>query len=203
MRRTFLRTLQTPAVERAQAKAYGHARAAPRDDGTVPGLGSDERSFIAARDSFYLASVGETGWPYVQHRGGPPGFLRVIDDTHLGFADYRGNRQLITTGNVSSNDHVTLFLMDYPARERLKIIGHVQVLPAREVASFTPPLTAPAGTVIERVFVITVAGFDWNCSQHITPRYTADEVAAATQPLRDRIVELETQLAAGIRASRP
>jgi uncharacterized protein len=196
MRRTYLRTLQTPAVERAQASAYGRARPAPSAEGKPQILGPDERAFIRARDSFYLASVGETGWPYIQHRGGPKGFLRVLDDTHLAFADYRGNRQLITTGNVAISDRVALFLMDYPARERLKIIGRAHVLPLAQAADIVANLPAPPDAALERVFVIEAIGFDWNCSQHITPRYTAEEVAEATQPLRERIAELEIRLAA-------
>jgi predicted pyridoxine 5'-phosphate oxidase superfamily flavin-nucleotide-binding protein len=191
----LLHSLQTPAVERAQKAAYGRSRSLPTPSDSNQPLGSEEVAFISARDSFYLASVGETGWPYVQHRGGPRGFLGVIDASHLAFADYPGNRQLITTGNVSTTDRVSLFLMNYPARERLKIIGHARVHPPDDVPNLLPQLIAPPGKRIERVFVIEVVGFDWNCPQYITPRFTAEEVAEATQSLRDRITELETLLA--------
>lgn len=158
-------------------------------------LGPREAAFIAARDSFYIATVGETGWPYVQHRGGPKGFLRVIDERTLGFADFAGNRQYITAGNLQANDRVSLILVDYAGRQRLKILGR-----AREIASDEDELLsrlAPEGhdVRIERGLVIEVAGFDWNCPQHITPRYTADEVADAVAPLHARIAELEAVVA--------
>jgi len=190
----YLDTLLTPAVIAAQTRAYGAAMAtghAPAGDG----LGEDERAFIAARDSFYMATVTETGWPYVQHRGGPAGFLRVLGPTALAFADFRGNRQLLTTGNAAANDRVALFLMDYPQRARLKIIGRVRVIDARENPALAARFTDPGvrGSV-ERLFLIDVVGFDWNCPKFITPRYTAAEVADVTGPWRRRIAELEEQL---------
>jgi predicted pyridoxine 5'-phosphate oxidase superfamily flavin-nucleotide-binding protein len=184
----------TPAVERAQIAAYGRARVPPERTGVVQALGPEEISFIAARDSFYLATVSENGWPYVQHRGGPKGFVRVVGDSRLAFGDYTGNHQLLSTGNVKALGRVALFLMDYPARERFKIIGHARVLSVAEAGDLASQLSAPPGVRIERVFSIEVVGFDWNCSKYITPRFTADEVAEATQPLRDRIAELEAQL---------
>lgn len=193
MRNTFLRTMTTPAVERAQRQAYGRSRV-PGESKAPGALGSDEVAFIAARDSFYLASVSETGWPYVQHRGGPEGFLAVTGPAQLAFGDYGGNRQLLSTGNLAGNDRVALFLMDYPARERLKIIGRARVLALADAGDLAERLLAPSHGRIERVFVIDVTGFDWNCSQHITPRFTAGEVAEATEPLRERIRELEARL---------
>ena len=154
-------------------------------------MGPEEAAFIAARDSFYLASVGETGWPYVQHRGGPRGFLRLAGPSTLVFPDYAGNRQLISTGNVAVVNRVSLFLMDYPARERLKILGTCRVMPMAEVAGFAPLPGEPAP---ERVFVVDVIGYDWNCPKYITPRYTAEEVEEAVRPLRERIAELEARL---------
>jgi predicted pyridoxine 5'-phosphate oxidase superfamily flavin-nucleotide-binding protein len=188
--------VSTPGVRRAQSDYYGRSmdpRGAPERDP----LGEDELQFIAARDSFYLATVNEAGWPYVQHRGGPPGFLRVLGPNSLGFADYRGNRQLISTGNVAANDRVSLFLMDYPNQTRLKILGHLQVEDARAHPERVRQLTVPGeAAAVERLFLIDVVAFDWNCPQHITPRFTAAEVATATQPLRDRIAALEAQLRA-------
>ena len=190
----FLDTLVTPAIAAAQTHYYGMGRAtggAPTRDE----LGADERAFIAARDSFYMASVTETGWPYVQHRGGPAGFLRVLGPTELAFADFRGNRQLLSTGNTAANDRVALFLMDYPQRTRLKIIGHARVLDAREEPELAARLAEPeTRRSVERLFLIDVVGFDWNCPKFITPRYTAAEVEEATAPLRRRIAELEKQL---------
>jgi len=190
----YLDTLITPAVTAAQTRYYGAAMAA----GDAPAgdeLGEDERGFIAARDSFYMATVTETGWPYMQHRGGPAGFLRVLGPTSLAFADFRGNRQLLSTGNAAANDRVALFLMDYPQRTRLKIIGHAQVLDARENPELAAQLADPgAKRIVERLFLIEVVGFDWNCPKFITPRYTAAEVEEFAAPLRRRVAELEAQL---------
>lgn len=172
----FLQTLFTPSVLAAQAHAYGQARTAPPALETDP-LGEDESAFIAARDSFYLATVSENGWPYVQHRGGAPGFLRVLNSALLAFADYKGNRQLLTTGNLAVNDRVTLFLMDYPNRTRLKIIGHARVEDAKERPEMIATLADTAATrLVERYIFIDVVSFDWNCQQYITPRYTLEEV---------------------------
>jgi predicted pyridoxine 5'-phosphate oxidase superfamily flavin-nucleotide-binding protein len=153
----------------------------------------DEVDFIAARDSFYMATVSETGWPYVQHRGGPPGFLKVLDPTTLGFADFRGNRQYITLGNLAVNDRAALILVDYPNRQRLKILAHVE---ARDLAN-DPELAARLALPgykgkVERGFVLRLERFDWNCPQHITPRFTAAELA----PLRARVEQLEAENAA-------
>lgn len=190
----YLDTLITPAVTAAQTRYYG----AGMETGDSPArdeLGEDERAFIAARDSFYLATVTETGWPYLQHRGGAAGFLRVLGPTSLGFADFRGNRQLLSTGNAAANDRVALFLMDYPQRTRLKIIGHARVIDARENPALAAQLADPgARRIVERLFLIDVVGFDWNCPKFITPRYTAAEVEEATEPLRRRIAALEEQL---------
>jgi predicted pyridoxine 5'-phosphate oxidase superfamily flavin-nucleotide-binding protein len=143
-------------------------------------IGAREAAYIAERDTFYLASVGDSGWPYVQHRGGPKGFLKVLDEGRLGYADFRGNTQLVSVGNVSVDDRVSLILMDYPRRKRLKILGHMQVHNAQEVA---PELLQQVQldeyrAEVERVVVIEVAAFDWNCPQHITRRYTEEEFLA-------------------------
>jgi predicted pyridoxine 5'-phosphate oxidase superfamily flavin-nucleotide-binding protein len=150
-------------------------------------LGRSEIAFISARDSFYIASVSETGWPYVQFRGGPPGFLRVLDERTLGFADFRGNRQYVTAGNVTTNDRVSLFLMDYPNKRRLKIFGRIRTLPIDEDASLKRHITMPEyGGLVERAILIGVEAFNWNCPQHITPRYTAAECAALGKGPRPR-----------------
>jgi predicted pyridoxine 5'-phosphate oxidase superfamily flavin-nucleotide-binding protein len=138
-------------------------------------LGESEADFIGARDSFYLASVSETGWPYIQHRGGPKGFVRVLDETTIGFADFSGNRQYVTAGNVAGNDRVSLFLMDYPNRTRLKILGHARQIGLKDEA--LERLIVPGYRArVERGFIVTIAAFDWNCPQHITPRFTIDEI---------------------------
>lgn len=197
MTHKFFEVAFTPRIIEEQRKQYGTTYPTPRglpDDR----LGAAERAFVEARDSFYVASVSESGWPYVQHRGGEPGFLRVLDDSTLVFPDYSGNRQLVTTGNLAHDDRVALFLMDYRGRRRLKILGHADVLPidAPELAGLDPHNPALGDSPpIERVFRIRVVAFDWNCPKFIPPRFTADEVAQHSASLEARIGELETQLA--------
>ncbi len=169
----FQRITLTPAVLRAQERYNGRAAQLPANSGLSgpAALGEEEIRFIRARDSFYIATVNEDGWPYIQHRGGPVGFLKVLDPRTLGFADFRGNRQLQTTGNLSANDKVALFLMDYTNRERLKILGHAEVLDPESHPDLAAQLTVPDYPgVVERLFVIRIAGSDWNCPQHIRPR---------------------------------
>ena len=190
----YLDLMFTDAVCRAQAQYYGQAgkiAGAPDRDQ----LGQAEAEFIAARDSFYLGSISESGWPYIQHRGGPAGFLRLLNETTLVFADYKGNRQLLSTGNLSVNDRVALFLMDYKNRERLKILGHTRI----EDAHAHPKLTEQVADLnmrssVERLVFIDVVAFDWNCPKYITPRYSAEEVEEVIGPLRTRITELEAKL---------
>jgi len=142
-----------------------------------------------------MATVTETGWPYMQHRGGAPGFLRVVNPTQLAFADYKGNRQLLSTGNLTTNDRVCLFLMGYPQRTRLKILGHAHVEDARQHPELVAQIAEPAvHRIVERLFFIDVVSFDWNCPKYITPRYTAAEVEEVVAPLRQRIAELEAQI---------
>jgi predicted pyridoxine 5'-phosphate oxidase superfamily flavin-nucleotide-binding protein len=196
MAEKFLELLVADSVRNAQERYYGKAnRQTPGADREFDPLTDDEIQFIRSRDSFYMATVSETGWPYMQHRGGRPGFLRVLSPTQLAFADYRGNRQMLSTGNLAANDRVTLFLMDYPRRERLKILGHARVEDARAhpelVAQFAEP---ESRSLVERLFFIDVVSFDWNCAKYITPRYTAAEVEEALAPLKRRITELETEL---------
>lgn len=200
----FLHTTFTPAVLRAQAAAYGRAQAVPPAPASDE-LGVAEEAFIRRRDSFYLASVNAEGWPYLQHRGGPPGFLRVLDPRTLAFADLSGNRQLLTTGNLATNPRVALFLMDYPRRERLKLLAHAEILSAAAnpelAAAVAPPGLPPR--LVERLFRLRVVGLDWNCPKYITPRFTAEEIEQATAPLRQRISELEAALAVACGASPP
>jgi predicted pyridoxine 5'-phosphate oxidase superfamily flavin-nucleotide-binding protein len=170
----------TQSVKAAQEQ-YGsraqnerlHQNFGPNDQ-----LTSREIDFIAHRDTFYLATVSETGWPYVQHRGGPPGFLKVLGANQLAYADFRGNTQLISVGNLSKDDRCSLILMDYPNRRRLKLLGHMRVEDARKVS---PDLRAQIELsgyrgLVERVVFIDVVAFDWNCPQHITQRYTETEI---------------------------
>lgn len=193
----FLEILSTPSVIKAQACYYDRPARMPA--GTRPdSLTAEEIQFIRARDSFYMATVSESGWPYVQHRGGKPGFLRVLSPAQIGFADFRGNRQLLSTGHLAANNRVALFLMDYPHRDRLKILGHARVEDARAHPELARELAEPETRgLVERVFLIRVVSFDWNCSQHITPRHTDAEVEEVVAPMRRRIAELEAQLRAG------
>lgn len=194
MAERFMQTVLTPSVLAAQDYYYGrHAvvDSAPERDP----LTEEERVFIEARDSFYMATVTENGWPYVQHRGGKPGFLRVTSPTHVAFPDYKGNRQMLSTGNLATNDRVALFLMDYARKERLKILGHARVEDARRHPGLVEQLAEPeARALVERLFFIEVLSFDWNCPKYITPRYTAADMEAAVAPLKQRIARLETQL---------
>ena len=182
----------TDAVCRAQTQYYGRAgkiAGAPERDP----LSQAEVEFIAARDSFYLGSISESGWPYIQHRGGPQGFLRVINETTLVFADYKGNRQLLTTGNVSMNDRVALFLMDYKNRERLKILGHARVDDARLHPELVVQVSDPKlRSSVERLAFIDVVSFDWNCPKYITPRYSVAEVEELAGPLRAQLRAVKT-----------
>ena len=194
MAETFLELLVTPSVVKEQERYYGHSQRTP-GGAKSDALTDDEIQFIRSRDSFYLATVSESGWPYVQHRGGQPGFLHVVNPTTLAYADYKGNRQMLSTGNVAVNDRVCLFLMDYPRRTRLKILGHARVKDARQHPELAAKFAAPhVQNIVERVFFINVVSFDWNCPKYITPRYTAADVEEAVAPLRQRIAELEAQL---------
>ncbi|MEO8315262.1 MAG: pyridoxamine 5'-phosphate oxidase family protein [Pseudomonadota bacterium] len=153
-----------------------------------------ETRFIGERDSFYMATVSETGWPYVQHRGGPRGFLKVVDDRTLAFADYSGNRQYISLGNLAADGRAALILVDYAQRTRLKMYVHVETVAPAADPALTALVTVPGYKArIERIFVLRLSAFDWNCPQHITPRFTETEIEEATRPLRERLAQLEAE----------
>lgn len=153
------------------------------------GFSDREAAFITMRDSFYMATVSEDGWPYIQHRGGPRGFLKVLSPTQLGFADYRGNRQYVSVGNLQNEKRVSLFLMDYPNRARLKLLGRATVQEAADNPTLAAQLDIDGQGKVERLFTIEVDAFDWNCPQFITPRFTEDELAANLTPM---VEELQT-----------
>ena len=191
----FLDIASTPSVRAAQA-ANGSREMWEKFKGhrTFDRFTDDEVAFIAARDSFYMATVSETGWPYVQHRGGPRGFLKVLDEKTLGFADFRGNLQYISVGNLAANDRASLILVDYPNRARLKILAHVEMRSIAADSELAERLAVPGYKAkLERACLLALETFDWNCPQHITPRYTIDEVQAAVAPLQARIAELEEE----------
>jgi predicted pyridoxine 5'-phosphate oxidase superfamily flavin-nucleotide-binding protein len=157
-------------------------------------LGSLEADFISQRDSFYMSSVSETGWPYLQHRGGPVGFMRILDNKTIGFADFQGNRQYVSTGNFQKNDRVSLFFMDYPNKRRLKVLGRARQVGLEEkelLAEFDSPNYRAH---VERGFEIKIEAFDWNCPQHITPRFTQSQVDELMAPLVEEIRELKFKL---------
>lgn len=189
----------TPAVKREQEKHRSrHLYARAESQGiAVARLTPDEQEFIAGRDGFYMATVSETGWPYIQYRGGYKGFLHVLDDRTLGFADLRGNRQYISTGNLKGSDKVALFLMDYPTQSRLKILGRAEIHEddAQAPEWMEKLRMAQEKTPAERAVVIHVEAFDWNCQQHITPRYSEEELTRILEPMRRRMEGLEKELA--------
>lgn len=196
----YLETMITTDVLKAQEHAYGESQEV-RGTPTRDALGPSEAAFLAARDSFFMATVNADGWPYLQHRGGPAGFLKQLDEHTVAFADLRGNGQLLSTGNVAGNDRVALFLIDYPSRTRLKLMGRARVVDARDDAALADRLapTPALRTKVERCFVIDVLSFDWNCPAWITPRWTRTEVEELVAPLRARIAELEARPAPGPR----
>jgi predicted pyridoxine 5'-phosphate oxidase superfamily flavin-nucleotide-binding protein len=186
----------TPVIKALQER-YGSRKQYARREASgfaQDGLGPSETEFLAEADSFYMASIGETGWPYVQHRGGPAGFLKAIDAHTIAFADFRGNKQYITTGNLMTDDRVALILVDYPRQARLKIIGHAKILEGAAAKEWIGKLKDPDyDAEIERVFIIHVDAFDWNCQQHITPRFTEEQIRAALQPIEARMQVLEQE----------
>jgi predicted pyridoxine 5'-phosphate oxidase superfamily flavin-nucleotide-binding protein len=166
------------------------ARATPGPDP----LTDDEHEFLSQRDGFYIASVSQTGWPYVQFRGGPVGFVRVLDDHTLGWADFQGNLQYISTGNITADDRVALFAMDYIHRRRLKIFGYARITTAEDDAALAASLAVPGyDAVVERAVIVSVEAFDWNCQQHITPRFTAAELEPHLSVLRDEVAHLRAE----------
>ena len=183
------------------AAGTGTLYAASYPDRTAAELGPDDRAFLESRTSLYLASVSETGWPYVQHRGGPAGFLKILSGTSIGFADYRGNRQFISSGNLAAGDgRVSVFLMDYPRKSRMKIQGIAQMCDASENPELAGILKTEGQGRVERLVTIEIVAMDWNCPQFITPRFDSAEIAQLVGPELDkqsaRIAELEAEIAA-------
>jgi ferredoxin-NADP reductase/predicted pyridoxine 5'-phosphate oxidase superfamily flavin-nucleotide-binding protein len=177
--RAFARIAFTQNVQAAQERmgSRNAYRSAELGELEVAELSPHEIEFIGARDSFYQGTVGESGWPYVQHRGGPPGFLKVLGPRTIGYADYSGNRQYISVGNLAGDDRVSLFLMDYPAQRRLKIWGRARIVEEDSEPGLLAQLESPSYRArVERGVVIAVEAFDWNCPKYITPRYTEQEV---------------------------
>jgi uncharacterized protein len=186
----------TPLVKKLQER-YGSRRQYERMEKSgepQDTLTAFEEEFLADRDTFYMSTTGATGWPYVQHRGGPKGFLKVIDNRTLAFADFRGNKQYISTGNLLSDDRVALIFVDYPRQARLKILGRVKIFEGHEADSWLPRVRVSGyKAVIERVYLIAIEAYDWNCPQHIIPRYTAEEIREGMEDVEKRIQALNEE----------
>lgn len=196
MRRKFTEIAFTSGVKEAQTR-YGSREMYENfvEQGITEDVLTDkEIEFIEARDSFYLGTISSNGYPYIQFRGGATGFLKIIDEKTIGFADFKGNLQYISVGNLTENNRVFLFLMDYAHRRRLKIWGRAEVIDNNSelIAKLIVP-DYPAA--VERGIIIEIDAMSWNCPQHIPLKYTETELAAKTAPLEAKIRELETKLA--------
>src|ERR1700677_1310556 len=194
----YLEIATSDAVKHLQERwgsrsSYGRLESGPV---TNQQLGPEEVEFIEAQDTFCLASGNENGWPYIQHRGGSPGFLKVLDDNLLGFPDFKGNRQYLSFGNILKNPRVSLFLIDYPARARLKIFGQAKLVEGDHLpAALRKIENDPGATSVERGIIIQVEAFHWNCPKYIVPRFTETQVRSLVDPLIKRIKDLEAKLA--------
>ena len=184
MGRRFAAIAFTAEVRRQQDRhgsraLYARVQERGSDDAA---LGAQEAEFLSRANGFYIATVGENGWPYVQHRGGPRGFLRVLSPSRIGFADFRGNRQYVSVGNAVNSDRAAIIVMDYANPRRLKLLGHLRFVDVSEAEpALVHALHLPGYPAkVERIALIDVVGFDWNCPQHITRRFTLDE-----QPLNE------------------
>jgi uncharacterized protein len=198
MAKNFAAIAYSDTVKQMQEKLGSRATYARMERDTyIDGLTDNEVDFIAQRDSFYMASIGENGFPYIQHRGGPKGFLKVLDSKRIGFIDFKGNMQYITVGNLATNNNVALIMVDYPARARLKVFARAEIIELKnnpelygllnlEDYKFKP----------ERMMVLNIEAYDWNCPQHITPRYSAEEIEQAFAPQRNRMMQLEEEVKA-------
>lgn len=197
MKRNYA-TLAFTDIVKALQERYGSRKVYARleQKTTVDGLTDREISFIRDRDTCYLASIGQNGFPYVQHRGGPKGFLHVLDSQTLAFADYQGNRQYISVGNILTHPKVSLILMDYARRTRLKLYATAEIVELTDRPDLLAQLTSADDQLIsERMIVLHVEAFDWNCPQHITPRYSVDEINQVLLPLQEQIADLKAQVA--------
>ena len=193
----YVELMFTPHVKDIQeergARTF-HAGSEQPDAPVKEALGQEEKEFIASRDSFYMASVTETGWPYIQHQGGPVGFLKTLDEFTLGFADYSGAMRRVSIGNLASNDRVVLFLMDYLQQRRLKLFGRARLVDIYDDAGLMERLRERCPAMVELGVVISVEGFNWNCNQRITPRFNEAELAEALAPVRKQLQEQDKEI---------
>ncbi|MEM7075982.1 MAG: pyridoxamine 5'-phosphate oxidase family protein [Pseudomonadota bacterium] len=194
MTKAFYDRLFTDAVralQERQGSARLYARALSPDAPEDATLGPDERSFIAMRDGFYQATISASGWPYVQFRGGPRGFLKVLDNRTLGYADYRGNRQYISDGNLATDDRIAMILVDYPNSARLKVLGRARLTEDQETCARVLDTGYKAHP--ERAVVVDVEAFDWNCPQHIPVRLTVEELQPILAPFQQELAQLRAE----------
>ena len=203
MANAFVEICFTPSVKAAQS-LYGSRQANmdfEKSEDPRNSIGGREAEFIVERDSFYQATVSESDWPYVQHRGGPKGFLKVLDERTLGYADFRGNVQYLSVGNLNANDRVSLILMDYPNRRRLKIWGRARIVHESDEPDLIAQLeVATYRARVERGIIIHVEAYEWNCPQHITPRYSEAEIEGLLAPLLEENRLLKAQASAAPKA---
>ncbi|HTE28714.1 pyridoxamine 5'-phosphate oxidase family protein [Flavitalea sp.] len=186
----------TEAIKKLQEKAGSRASYARLENNTyVEGLTGNEIEFIRERDSFYMASIGENGFPYIQHRGGPKGFLKILDAKRIGFIDFRGNMQYISVGNIETNNNVSLIMVDYPAMARLKILAKAVVIDLKDDPALYDSLNLPDYKFkAERMMTFNIEAYDWNCPQHIAPRYTLEEIQEAFAPQTKLIEKMEEEI---------
>jgi len=189
----YLNVLFSPTVKAVQEQNGSRDLYAKRDSASEPDrLTAREAQFIAARESFYMASVNASGWPYIQHRGGPTGFIKILGERTLGFADFRGNRQYVSVGNFAGDNRIALFMMDYARRARLKLLGRARPVNLGAMPELEVMLVDEGyGAQVERGIIIDVEAYDWNCSQHITERFTMAEIDPTIEILKSRIAEME------------
>lgn len=187
-------TPEVRSMQQRMGSADGYARFLSDERNGGDEIGPREAQFISLRDGFFQATVSSSGWPYVQFRGGKPGFLKVLDSRTIGFADVRGNRQYISAGNLTTNDRISMILMDYPNQARLKILGNVELVDAGDNPELTEKLRPRDGThKIERLFIIRIAALDWNCPQHIPQRFTLAELEPVHAEMRNQIAALQAE----------
>lgn len=196
MAKNFAEIGFSSAAKKLQEKFGSRVNYARMERQTIyEGLTDFEENFISERDSFYLATMGDNGFPYIQHRGGPKGFLKVLDSNRLGFIDFTGNRQYISVGNLATNNKVSLFLVDYPNRKRLKIYAKAEIVELNDDREMLQLLDLETYKFSpERMIVFHIEAYNWNCPQHITARYTDEEIEEIFAPQRAYIAELETEI---------
>lgn len=196
MAKNYAEIAFSPAIKELQQKLGSRTNYARMERETyLDGLTQNEIDFIATRDSFYMATIGENGFPYIQHRGGPKGFLKVLDQKRIGFIDFRGNRQYISVGNMATHNNVSLIMVDYPARARLKIFARAHIIELKDDPALYESLNLnDYNFKPERMMVFDIEAYDWNCPQHITPRYTVEDIEEAFASKRDHIARLEEEV---------